>query len=82
MELQLESGDYFLSAEMKAFKKWEAKKEKHNEKVVEMKCLVAFVWITLKPTYYKHRISFFGKSLTPCPLPKTLFISVMGSTIF
>lgn len=37
MDLQLESGEYFLSAEMKASKKWEAKKEKQSEKAVENK---------------------------------------------
>jgi len=35
VDLQLESGEYFLSAEMKASKKWEAKKEKPIEKAVE-----------------------------------------------
>jgi ribosomal RNA assembly protein len=35
--LQLESGEYFLSAELKAAKKWEAKKEKQAEKAVENK---------------------------------------------
>ena len=38
--------------------------------------------ITLKPTHYKQGIAFFGKTLTQCPLPKTLFISVPGNTIF
>jgi ribosomal RNA assembly protein len=33
----LESGEYFLSAEMKASKKWEAKKEKQSEKAAENK---------------------------------------------
>ncbi|KAG0583465.1 hypothetical protein KC19_3G138200 [Ceratodon purpureus] len=37
VDLQLESGEYFLSAEMKASKKWEAKKEKQSEKAVENK---------------------------------------------
>lgn len=37
VDLQLESGEYFLSAEMKAAKKWEAKKEKQSEKAVENK---------------------------------------------
>lgn len=37
VDLQLESGEYFLSAEMKASKKWEAKKEKQSEKAAENK---------------------------------------------
>lgn len=37
MDLQLESGEYFLSAEVKAAKKWEAKKEKQSEKAEENK---------------------------------------------
>jgi len=37
VDLQLESGEYFLSAEMKASKKWESKKEKQSEKAVENK---------------------------------------------
>lgn len=37
IDLQLESGEYFLSAELKAAKKWEAKKEKQAEKAVENK---------------------------------------------
>jgi len=37
VDLQLESGEYFLSAEVKAAKKWEAKKEKQSEKAEENK---------------------------------------------
>jgi ribosomal RNA assembly protein len=37
VDLQLESGEYFLSADVKAAKKWEAKKEKQAEKVAENK---------------------------------------------
>ncbi|BBN00091.1 ribosomal RNA assembly protein [Marchantia polymorpha subsp. ruderalis] len=37
VDLQLESGEYFLSAEMKAAKKWEAKKEKQEEVLAENK---------------------------------------------
>ena len=35
--MQLESGEYFLSAERKAAKKWQEKQEKQSEKAVENK---------------------------------------------
>ncbi|KAH7299192.1 hypothetical protein KP509_25G076800 [Ceratopteris richardii] len=37
IDLQLESGEYFLSAERKAAKKWQEKQEKQKEKVIENK---------------------------------------------
>lgn len=37
VDLQLESGEYFLSAEKKAAKKWQEKQEKQSEKAVENK---------------------------------------------
>ena len=35
--MQLESGEYFLSAERKAAKKWQEKQAKQSEKAVENK---------------------------------------------
>ncbi|CAM6082643.1 unnamed protein product [Calypogeia fissa] len=37
VDLRLESGEYFLSADVKAAKKWDAKKEKQAEKVADNK---------------------------------------------
>ncbi|MCO5582631.1 hypothetical protein L7F22_036529 [Adiantum nelumboides] len=37
IDLQLESGEYFLSAERKAAKKWQEKQEKQSEKTLENK---------------------------------------------